>query len=372
MYHLANHTGLLHTSGFAIWFGASVLLALVCDINAVSMHSYYRSRLAEAFMPNMAGPNGEPLPPRDPMEFRLTDIRAEAGGPLHIINTTLNTCSSNDERLRARNGENMILTPLYCGSTATGYRRTANYVRGEITLSTAFSVSGAAVDPDTYATRSRPVSILMALLNVRLGVWLPNPRHEPRRWRWPAWYQLMLREMLGLGLSEKETRVHLADGGHFENLGLYELLRRRCRYIVVSDAGADPGTTLADLGQAVQRARADLGAEVDLCADALIHAGDSLRERVHLLGGVTYADGSRGEIIYLKALMRSRLGADVYGYWRSNPDFPDQPTSNQFYGELQFDSYRELGRQLMNNVMGDSQGDVEKLFARWRAPPQPA
>jgi Patatin-like phospholipase len=372
LYHLANHTALLHTSGFRIWLVASLLLALVCDINAVSMHSYYRSRLAEAFMPNMAGVDGKPLPPRDPMEFRLTDIRAEAGGPLHIVNTTLNTSSSADQRLRARNGENMILTPLYCGSTATGYRRTSSYVRGELTLSTAFAVSGAAVDPDTYATRSRPVSILMTLLNVRLGVWLPNPRHEPRRWRWPAWYQLMLREMLGVGLSEKEIRIHLADGGHFENLGLYELLRRRCRYILVSDAGADPGTTLADLGQAVQRARADLGADVDLCADALIHGADTLRERVHLLGGVTYADGSRGEIIYLKALMRARLGADVYGYWRSNPDFPDQPTSNQFYGELQFDSYRELGRQLMGNVLGDSGGDVEKLFARWRAAPQPA
>jgi hypothetical protein len=369
LYHLAVHTGLVATPGFAAWLVASLLLALVCDINAVSMHSYYRSRLAEAFMPNVADPSGKPMPPRHPLEFRLTDIRAEAGGPLHIVNTTLNTTSSTDERLRARNGENMILSPLYCGSTATGYRRTSDYARGEITLSTAFSVSGAAVDPDTYATRSRSVSILMTLLNVRLGVWLPNPRHEPRRHRWPAWYQLMLREMLGMGLSEKEFRIHLADGGHFENLGLYELLRRRCRYIIVSDAGADPGTTLADLGQAVQRARADLGAEVDLCADALVHDGDSLRERVHLAGTVTYADGSRGEIIYLKALMRTRLGADVYGYWRTNPDFPDQPTSNQFYGELQFDSYRELGRQLMGSVLDDSQGDVEKLFARWRSQP---
>jgi len=372
LYHLANHTNLVLSPGFGVWLVASLLLALVCDINAVSMHSYYRSRLAEAFMPNVADPSGKAMPPRHPLEFRLTDIRAESGGPLHLVNTTLNTTSSTDERLRARNGENMILSPLYCGSTATGYRRTSSYVRGEITLSTAFSVSGAAVDPDTYATRSRPVSILMGLLNVRLGIWLPNPRYEPRRHRWPAWYQLMLREMLGIGLSEKEYRIHLADGGHFENLGLYELLRRRCRYIIVSDAGADPGATLADLGQAVQRARADLGAEVDLCADALVHDGDSLRERVHLVGGVTYADGSRGEILYLKALMRTRLGADVYGYWRTNPDFPDQPTSNQFYGELQFDSYRELGRQLMDGVLEGSQGNVEKVFARWRPQSQSA
>jgi hypothetical protein len=365
MYHLAHHTRLLETPAFMVWLAASVLFAFVCDINAVSMHSYYRSRLAEAFLPEVGTQRHEG---RHPLTFRLTDLRAASGAPFHIINTTLNTGSSKDATLRARFGENMMLSPLYCGSSSTGYRRTSNYLRGELTLSTAFAVSGAAVDPDTYATNSRPVSFFMTLLNVRLGIWVLNPRHEPRRLRWPAWYQLMLREMLGIGLDEKDARVHLADGGHFENLGVYELLRRRCRYIIVGDAGADPTCTLADLGQAVQRARADLGAEVEICADPLFHGdGDALRKQAHLLGRVTYADGSRGEILYLKALLTENLGADIYGYWRTNPDFPNQPTSNQFYGELQFDSYRELGRQLMAGIAGDAGDDVEKLFARWRS-----
>jgi hypothetical protein len=364
VYNLVVHTDLIYTRTFQLWFAASVLFAFVCDINAVSMHSYYRSRLAEAFLPEVG--NGA-HDQRHPMMFRLTDLDAASGAPFQIINTTLNTTSSGDSRLRARNGENMILTPLYCGSASTGYRRTANYLRGQLTLSTAFAVSGAAIDPDTYATKSRPVSFLMALLNVRLGIWVANPRHQPRRFRWPAWYVLMLREMLGTGLSERDARIHLSDGGHFENLGVYELLRRRCRYIIVSDAGADPGVTLADLGQAVQRARADLGAEVDICADPLLHAGDSaIRKRVHLVGQVSYADGSRGEVLYLKALLRENLGADIYGYWRTNPEFPNQPTSNQFYGELQFDSYRELGRQLMAGVVEDAGDDIEKVFARWR------
>jgi hypothetical protein len=374
MYHLAHHTRLLATPEFMVWLALSLVLALTCDINAISMHSYYRSRLAEAFLPEVAV-NGAPAHganrngKQHPLLFRLTDIKPASGGPFHIINTTLNTTSSRNAKLRARNGENMILSPLYCGSAATGYRRTSDYLRGELTLSTAFSVSGAAVDPDTYATHSRPVSFLMALMNVRLGVWLRNPRQEPKRWRFPAWYQLMLREMLGIGLSEQDSRIHLADGGHFENLGLYELLRRRCRYIIVSDAGADPTCTLADLGQAVQRARADLGAEVDLCADSLFHGngeGDATRKRAHLVGQVVYSDGTRGEILYLKALLRENLGADIYGYWRTNPEFPNQPTSNQFYGELQFDSYRELGRQLMAGILGDERADVERVFVRAR------
>jgi hypothetical protein len=363
MYHLAHHTRLLETPAFTAWLAASVLFAFVCDINAVSMHSYYRSRLAEAFLPEVG--DGRHAG-HHPLTFRLTDLRADSGAPFHIINTTLNTSSSSDARLRARNGENMMLSPLYCGSSSTGYRRTSHYLRGELTLSTAFAVSGAAVDPDTYATSSRAVSFLMTLLNVRLGIWVQNPRHEPRRRRWPAWYQLMLREMLGIGLDEKDARIHLADGGHFENLGVYELLRRRCRYIIVSDAGADPTCTLADLGQAVQRARADLGAEVDICADPLLD-GSPLRKQAHLVGRVTYADGSRGEILYLKALLTENLGADIYGYWRTNPEFPNQPTSNQFYGELQFDSYRELGRQIMAGIAGDAGADIEKLFARWRS-----
>ncbi|HEU4780271.1 MAG TPA: patatin-like phospholipase family protein [Steroidobacteraceae bacterium] len=360
LYHLANHTPLMKTPIFAVWFALSLLFAFVCDINAVSMHSYYRSQLAEAFLPEVGSG-------RNPLLFRLADVRATSGGPFHIINTTLNTTSSANATMRARNGENMILTPLYCGSSATGYRRTTHYLRGELTLSTAFSVSGAAVDPDTYATNSRPVSFLMTLLNIRLGVWLANPAHEPRRFRWPAWYQLMMREMFGVGLDEKQSRIHLADGGHFENLGMYELLRRRCRYIIVSDAGADPDTTLADLGQAVQRARADFGASVDICADALINDASALRKQAHLIGRVSYADGSSGEILYLKALLRTHLGADIYGYWRTNPEFPNQPTSNQFYGEMQFDSYRELGRELMSGIVGeDASGDIERVFARWR------
>ena len=372
LYHLAHHTNLLATPLFMVWLAASVLFALVCDINAVSMHSYYRSRLAEAFLPEVG--DGHTAAENHPMLFRLTDVRAAAGGPFHIINTTLNTTSSTDAKLRARNGENMILTPLYCGSSATGYRRTSSYLRGELTLSTAFSVSGAAVDPDTYATKSRAVSFLMALLNVRLGIWVANPRHEPRQLRWPAWYLLMMREMLGIGLDEKDARVHLADGGHFENLGLYELLRRRCRYIIVSDAGADPACTLADLGQAVQRARADLGADVNICADPLLHVESTeMRTQAHLIGEVTYSDGTRGEILYLKALLRQNLSADIYGYWRSNPEFPNQPTANQFYGELQFDSYRELGRQLMAGIVGnDDGGSFEHLFARWRTGRLPA
>ncbi len=367
LYHLVHHTPFLTTDVFKWWLLASLVLALVCDINAVSMHSYYRSRLAEAFLPEIGQADVNPDNTKHGSTFRLTDARAGFGAPLQIINTTLNTTSSRIPKLRSRNGENMILTPLFCGSQATGYRRTEKYLGGKLTLATAFAISGAAVDPDTYATNSRSISFLMTLLNVRLGVWMSNPRKTPRMFRWPAWYQLMLREMFGVGLSESDSKIHLSDGGHFENLGVYELLRRRCRYIVISDAGADPAGTLEDLGKAVQRARADLDANIEICADAFFNERDeALAERSHLIGTVTYADGTRGEILYLKARLRKLLSADVYAYWRVNPSFPNTGTANQFYGELQFDSYRELGLQLMSGIIGNECAGIEQVFARWR------
>ena len=366
LYHVASHTDFVLSTAFLVWCGLSLLLALVVDINAISMHAYYRGRLAEAYMPVVQTEADASPSQKHPLQFRLAELKPQSGAPFHLINTTLNTTSSKREKLRSRNGDNLVLSALYCGATSTGYRRTDEYLNGALTLSTAFSVSGAAVDPDMYATKARPVSFLMALLNIRLGIWTLNPRTPPRKLRFPAWYQLMLREMLGVGLAEDKTHIHLADGGHFENLGVYELLRRRCRYIIVSDAGADPECTMADLGKAVQRARADFKVEVDICVDRFFRdRGDALPAHVHALGSIRYADGSTGELLYLKAMLREQLSADIYGYWRSNPAFPNQSTADQFYDEQQFDAYRELGLQLMTEIIGEgTKPGVAELFKR--------
>lgn len=371
LYHLCAHTGLTQSPWFYGWVGVSLALALVCDINALSLHSFYRSRLANAYLPVVAEPGKSPPDaawPVDPLHFRLTALDPQDGGPLHLINTTLNTTSSRQEKLRSRGGESMVLSPLYCGSAATGYRRTRNYLGGDLTLSTAFSVSGAALDPNTYATRLRALSFLMTLINARLGYWTRNPA-RPRQRRWlPGWYRFMLREMFGMGLSESQSDVHLSDGGHFENLGLYELVRRRCRYIVVCDAGADPNATLFDLGRAIQRVRADFGAEIQLAADGLARKGaDGMAEQAYTTGTVTYADGSQGEILYLRAALCPELSADIYAYWRANPEFPDQTTTDQFFDEMQFDSYRQLGLELMSRVLAAQPANFTEVFAQLKA-----
>ena len=89
---------------------------------------------------------------------------------------------------------------------------------------------------------STTIALLMTLFNVRLGWWVGNPGPwgtKTYRRSSPRWSLIrILQEALGLTI-DRRSYVYLSDGGHFENLGLYEMVRRRCRIIVVSDAGQD-------------------------------------------------------------------------------------------------------------------------------------
>lgn len=361
-YLLTVHTDLLRSPIFLGLVGLSIVLAFTCDINRVSIHAYYRARLSDAFLPNVGD---DPLP--DPGNFDLRSLGPGHGAPLHLINTTLNTTSSSNERLRSREGASFFFSPLYVGSWPTGFRRVDAYDECDTALSSAFTTSGAAVDPDMYVTRARALSFLMALLNIRLGYWALNPKFGRRRARLrPWWWVFIGREMLGVGLDEKRRHVHLSDGGGFENLGIYELIRRRVRYVIVTDAGADPQTTLSDLGRAIERVRVDFGAEIDLDADRLYHQRDqSLAQQPYVLGSIRYADGGEGRILYIKPVLCAGLTADIYAYWRAHPSFPDQSTAEQFFDEAQFEAYRALGQQIVASLLGDSvPAGVDEWFDR--------
>jgi hypothetical protein len=347
-YHVAAHIHLEHAPILSGMVVLSVVLAFVVDINRVSIHAYYRARLSETFMPSVH------TEPRDPGEFRIDGISPDTGAPLQLINTTLNTTSSDNERLSSRQGASFFFSPVFAGSVPTGFRRVDSYARGAVTLSNAFTTSGAAIDPDMYVTSARAMSFLMALFNVRLGLWAHNPRFaHTRDPLLPWWWIFIAREMLGIGLDEKRRHVHLSDGGGFENLGIYELIRRRVRWLVVTDAGDDPDVTLADLGRAIERVRVDFGARVDLSADKLYHQRDDrLMQQPFVLGTIQYADGTDGRILYVRPTLCAGLSADIYAYWRANPDFPDEPTSEQFFDEPQFEAYRALGFELFARLTG--------------------
>jgi hypothetical protein len=206
----------------------------------------------------------------------------------------------------------------------------------------------------------------MTVFNVRLGWWLGNPGPEGEltyRHDGPAVaIRPLIEETFGL-TTDNQRYVHVSDGGHFENLGLYEMVRRRCRFILISDAGRDPNFAFEDLGNAVRKIEIDLGVPIRLqkleslrcrahMTDAKIQESD-----YHAVGEIDYqaADGSpgvdNGVIIYVKAGYHGTESAGVRSYAMANFDFPHQSTANQWFSESQFESYRSLGFEIMDSLL---------------------
>ncbi|KFI22490.1 patatin-like phospholipase family protein [Nitrosococcus oceani] len=344
-----------------LWAGValSLFIGVLANINYVSIHRYYRDRLMQTFMPPVGFTDF-----REPNTCLLKDI-PQTKAPYQIINTMMMTWNSSTPALRIRGGDNFIFTPLFCGAPSTGYVPSAQYLGGTMDLSTAFSISGAAIDPNTGVTRSRPLSFMMTLLNLRIGYWVRNPKRPANRikgWSRPYWFVYSLREMLGLKMAENQMHVYLTDGGHFENLGLYELVRRRCRYIVLSDAAEDRAWKFDDLGNALEKIRVDFGVAIDIDTQMLQPQGlNQFSPQPGVLGDICYADGSRGTLLYIKASVFSGLPEDVYAYRRANPKFPNQSTVDQFFDEPQFEAYRELGFQVGKRIFEDKK--LRKIFA---------
>ena len=170
-----------------------------------------------------------------------------------------------------------------------------------------------------------------------------------------------MKEMFGTA-HEEWSFVRLSDGGHFENLGVYELFRRECRLIIVSDAGADPRYTFSDLSRAIERARVDFNVQVKgldteniqprrfKCEETEGNADCTalrLSKSPFSLGKIHYESGAEGVLIYVKTTLFEGLSEDVLGYARQHESFPDESTANQFFTEEQFEAYRELGYRSM-------------------------
>ena len=178
--------------------------------------------------------------------------------------------------------------------------------------------------------------------------------------------------------TDRYKYVNLSDGGHFENLGLYEMVLRRCHYIVVSDAGEDPECSFADLGEAIRKIRIDFGIPIDfepmtIYPRSAIRALKRDRQEGHncAIGRIQYSavDGSTapdGIILYIKPACYGDEPRDIYEYFKRSVTFPHESTADQFFSESQFESYRMLGAHTMEKLCTGCAGDfrefVEKTF----------
>jgi len=317
--------------------------------------------------------------------------------PFHVVNIALNVVNSKRLAWQERKAESFTVSPLHCGTAANdlGYRPTCQYAnggRGGITLGTALAISGAAASPNMGYHSSPLVSLLLALFNVRLGWWLGNPgragditytKDGPRVAIAP-----FLTEMFGQTTDDRGF-VYLSDGGHFENLGLYEMIRRRCRCIVVSDAGADPDYDFADLGNAVRKIAIDLGVYISFSdlREIKRRSKDNtvIKGAYYAVGEIDYktapertaapdasaaektaAEGHRedvknGYILYIKPSYHGTESAGIVSYAAANAAFPHEPTFDLFYGESQFESYRTLGFEIVDSVLKQAKARAEEL-----------
>jgi hypothetical protein len=149
---------------------------------------------------------------------------------------------------------------------------------------------------------------------------------------------------------------------------------RRCHYIVLSDAGADPKCSFEDLGNAIRKIRTDLGVPIDVgetfmqprSADSLMREGKYFTIANIRYTAVDGPEAEDGVLIYLKpgCYKDKWFPRDVYNYALESPDFPHEPTSDQFFSESQFESYRALGRHVVNEMCGNylSTGPIAKKF----------
>jgi hypothetical protein len=245
-----------------------------------------------------------------------------------------------------------------------GYRATEDYAfpvpgfNGP-NLGLAMAISGAAVSPNMGFYSSTPVAFLMTIFNVRLGQWLGNPRHPstsrratPRLGLW--W---LINELLG-GTNDDAAYVYLSDGGHFENMGLYELVKRRCGLIIVCDAEADENYTFSGIGNAIKKCRTDLGIDIDLDTSKIAPRKAGRWSEQHcVVGKIHYENADQfartGRIIYFKASLTGDEDADVKNYKKEHASFPHESTVDQWFSESQFESYRQLGyHEMFASVTG--------------------
>jgi hypothetical protein len=329
----------------------SYAAARYININKFSLHAMYRDRLVRAYPgasnPQRYGSRSFFTGFADSDDLAMSELTLR---PFHVINACLNLVGGDQLAWQQRKAESFTATPLHCGCSRLGYRPSDRY-GGGITLGAAVAISGAAASPNMGYHSSANMGFIMTLLNVRLGAWLGNPGAAGRR-TWThcgprSAVSSLLREAFGQ-TDDRSPYVYLSDGGHFENLGLYEMIQRRCRTIVLLDAGCDEQFVYEDLGNAVRKIRIDMDTSI-------VFQEESIRllrgkQRRCAVADICYPDGTIGQLIYVKPMMLGNEPPDVRSYFDANPAFPHQSTGDQWFDESQTESYRLLGEVTMEQI----------------------
>jgi hypothetical protein len=341
------------TPWMIVGIGAFVYFLLL-DVNFTSPHRHYRNKLAEAYLIRPAKRPSKEKPFDNAVSVRLSELGKSAErAPYHLINCALNVPGSSDPRMQGRHADFFLFSPRYSGSPLIGYAKTEIWEKADahLDLGTAMAISGAAAGPQTGLGTMKRLSFWLALLNVRLGYWVRKPGKKALFFGGAPGLWFLLKEMLGT-MKEKSAWLNVSDGGHIENLGVYELLRRRCKYIVAIDGEQDAKMTFRALTTLQRLAYIDLGITIDVDLDDL-RLNDRGLSRSHFrFCRIRYPQGERGSaeaygyLLYLKLSLTGNEGEFIRRYRFDEPIFPHHSTADQFFSETQFEAYRNLGEHV--------------------------
>ncbi len=400
-----NHLALLSESPFRLLFLLTgVLLFLgylfgrLINTNKFSLHYLWRNRIIRAYL-GASNPNRQPnlftgfdgsdnirMHEMKPAEEKKNEMNPTKDKKmLHVLNFALNLVGGEKLAWQERKAESFTASPLHCGNHRIGYRRAEDYggrvkpgdeerKRG-ISLGTSIAISGAFVSPNMgYMQTSPVIRFLMTLFNVRFGWWLGNPGragdganelirtydlNSPRLSVKP-----IVKEALGM-TNDKSDYIYLSDGGHFENFGLYEMVLRRCRLIVIGDATSDADYAFESLGQSLRKIRIDFGIPVEFKRFSIVKPSRDGQGAYAAIGTINYqcidggnAKEANGTLILIKPTLLGDETRDVLNYASENDSFPQEFIGDQWFSESQFESYRALGSHIVDALCREPDGEI--------------
>ncbi|WP_077002512.1 patatin-like phospholipase family protein [Variovorax sp. KK3] len=391
--------GLDFTRGW-VWLGTIFVIvfsyALVTGrnfafLNVSSLHMFYKARIVRGYLgaanaKRLGASPTEQVSGLEPPQVPVGEVDArddisqlryaphKFGGPVHLANVCINQTHDTKQRLFNRDRRSQPLTIGPLGLMQAGGAAWAQ-ARGEaaLTLGAWTAISGAAFAPGLGRLTKRGLAALSVFAGLRLGYWWNSAdagivqrgaalHSSP----WLMKTRFMLLECFGVFPGSSSANWYLSDGGHFENTGAYALLRQEAALVVIADCGADPDYRFCDLENLIRRARIDLNAEITFMKPRpgvdWEHRGSfgSLNDLASpnsqaclALAQVRYASGATGQIVLVKPNVSAALPVDLVNFKAANPLFPQQPTTDQFFDEAQWESYFRLGAEIGSRLEGE-------------------
>lgn len=274
----------------------------------------------------------------------LHESNATLRAPYHLINAAVNLPGSSNKELRGRNSDFFLFSKNFYGSPLTGYWQSAQLEKLDphVDLGTAMAISGAAVGSNMGRHTSRAFRFLLVLLNLRLGYWIPRPGARYGVGKYPGALRLF-QEMTGARMDEHSAFLNISDGGHIENMGTYELIRRRCKFVVAVQGGRDPEMEFEEFRHLQRLVRIDFGVEINIDLSDISPDAHKISASHAALGQIHYPGGEAGWLLLIKLSVTGQEADEVLDYMARHVAFPHESTADQVYSEEQFEAYRLLG-----------------------------